>query len=60
MPETPPAGEVVINEVKLVDTLVEWFAWGWMCVGVVAVLAVLITFPLLQIRGAYLRRNQDS
>lgn len=52
------ASGIVLNEVALIDTLVSWFAWLWLCFGVCALASLFIIFPFLQMRGAQLRRQQ--
>lgn len=59
-PETDPDAGVVINEVKLIDTIFQWFAWGWMCLGVGFILLILLIFPFLQIRGSHLKRREQE
>lgn len=41
----------IINEVALIDTLLQWFAWFWMCFGVAVILIIPLFFVYLQIRG---------
>lgn len=56
-PPLPPEDSgVVINEVKLIDTIVQWFAWLWLCAGVGIILLVPIIFLFLQLRGSRLSR----
>jgi cytoskeletal protein RodZ len=47
---------VVVNEVELIDTVVEWFAYLWLCVGVAIILVVPFLFLFLQVRGKHLNR----
>jgi len=47
---------MVVNEVKLIDTIVQWIAWLWLCVGVGVILLVPIFFLFLQLRGSRLNR----
>jgi len=46
----------IINPVELVDTVVQLFAWGWLCVGIGIILLVPIIFIFLQLRGSHLNR----
>ncbi len=56
-----PDAPMVVNEVKLIDTVVQVLAWLWLCVGVSVILLALILFPFLQIRGSLLKRkNRDG
>lgn len=55
-PVATETGELVVNQVALVDTIVKVLAYVWICIGAVAILLALIFFPLLQIRGAHLKR----
>lgn len=50
--------EVVVNQAKLIDTVVQGLAWGWICFGVIFLLLALALFPLLHLRGTYLKQNQ--
>ena len=53
-----PTGARVINEAKLIDTLITWTARSVMCLGCVVLLLLLISLPLLYQRGKKL--NQDN
>ncbi len=53
-----PTGARVINEAKLIDTLITWTARSAMCLGGVVILLLLISLPLLYRRGKKL--NQDN
>ena len=48
---------VVLNEVALIDTIVQWFASLWLCIGVGIILLVPLIFLFLQLRGARLLRG---
>ena len=54
--EQAEASGVVVNEVELIDTVVEWFAYLWLCVGVAIILVVPFIFLFLQVRGKQLNR----
>ncbi|OQY48301.1 MAG: hypothetical protein B6242_02780 [Anaerolineaceae bacterium 4572_78] len=58
--ENPPDddSDVVVNQVKLIDTFFKGFLMLWMCFGVMAMLAILVVFPLLQFRGSQLRKKE--
>lgn len=45
------SGFYIINEVALIDTLLQWFAWFWLCFGVAIILMIPLVFVYLQIRG---------
>lgn len=49
---------VVVNQAKLIDTIVQGLAWGWICFGAIFLLLALAFFPLLHLRGTYLRQNR--
>jgi len=53
-----PSGARVINEAKLIDTLITWAARSAMCLGGIVLLILLISLPLLYRRGKKL--NQDN
>lgn len=55
--EPEESGEVVINEVKLIDTIFKIIAYIWLGIGVMLLLIVLVIFPILQIRGHLLQRD---
>jgi len=60
LPSSAPAAVNVVNEVKFIDTVVQWFAWLWLCLGVSVILVVLPIFPFLQIRGSHLKRKNEE
>jgi hypothetical protein len=55
---SPAPGDpgVVLNEVKLIDTVTQWFAYIWLCMGVAVILTVPIFFLFMQMRGKQLNR----
>lgn len=61
-PGAPPASEsgIVVNEVTLIDTLVEWAVRFWLCLGVLAIFATLLVFPILWLRGRQLNQGPDD
>ncbi len=56
--ESVPAGRVV-NQVKLVDTIVKWLAYGWMCLGGVALVLVAGFFAYIHNRGKKLNHEAE-
>lgn len=58
VPLVPDDPGIVLNEAELIDTLIKWFAWVWLCFGVCALASLFIIFPLLLIRGSQLKRQQ--
>lgn len=57
-PAVPDTGRVV-NQVKLVDTIVEWLAYGWMCLGAMALILVAGFFAYLHNRGKKLNHEAE-
>lgn len=55
--EPAPAGGKVVNQVKLVDTIVKWLAYGWMCFGAMALVLVAGFFAYIHNRGKKLNRK---
>ncbi len=55
---TTPGSGLVVNDAKLIDVLVEWLAYGWMCIGGGVLVLVALMFPLLHIRGKRLNRDE--
>ena len=53
-----PAGKVV-NQVKLVDTIVKWLAYGWMCLGAMALVLIAGFFAYLHNRGKKLNHEAE-
>ncbi len=58
VPLAPDDPGIVLNEAELIDTLIKWFAWVWLCFGGCALASLFIIFPLLLIRGSQLQRQQ--
>jgi len=52
-----PDSGVVVNQVKLVDTLVQWLAYSLMCVGAVALVGLTGFFVFINWRGKKLNRD---
>lgn len=52
-----PNSGVVVNQVKLVDTLVQWLAYSLMCVGAVALVGLTGFFMFMNWRGKKLNRD---
>ncbi len=48
---------VVVNQVKLVDTLVQWLAYSLMCLGAVALVGISGFFVFMNWRGKKLNRD---
>ncbi len=54
------AGGMVVNQVKLVDTMVKWLAYGWLCLGGLALILVAGFFAYLHNRGKKLNRETEE
>lgn len=58
-PAPAPEGGRVVNQVKLIDTVVEWLAYGWMCLGAMALVLVAGFFAYIHNRGKKLDHDAE-
>lgn len=51
--------EMVVNEALLIDTIVTWGVWFWLCGGSLVLLGAFFLVPLIWFRGRHLLRQED-